>query len=172
MRKIGGMITPFASSPTHAPGMGDGSSVDEGSPKRHDTPAVSAGSHSGPTARAAGPGHDRYSATPTQTLLPIASTSLGITPLSVSVSSGSAAASNRTLKHQLPALSSPVAAKRRNSSLVQDFSTTTEVLYSYSGLEGCPGEDTNDAGMRSYCSYCLRVASTVHFSQNRPLGFR
>jgi hypothetical protein len=140
MRKIGGMISPFASSPTQVPGIGDSSSVDEGSPKRYDTPAVSAGPHNGPTARAAGPGHDRNSATPNQTILPIASTSSGITPLSVSVPPGSAAASNRTLKHQLPALSSPVAAKRRNSSLVQDFSTGTEVLYSYSGSDGCPGE--------------------------------
>jgi hypothetical protein len=172
MRKIGGMISPFASSPTQLPGIGDSSSIDEGSPKRHDTPAVSAGPQNGPTARAAGPGHDRNSATPNQTILPIASTSLGITPLSVSVPSGSAAASNRTLKHQLPALSSPVAAKRRNSSLVQDFSTGTEVLYSYSGSDGCPGEGIDHPRMLSYYSYCPRVASTICFSKCRPLGFR
>lgn len=152
VRKIGGIISPFSSSPTQAPGLVNNSSVDEISQKRYDTPGVSAAPYGASTARTAGPGHDSPSAIPTQTLLPTAAT-LKISPISISVPVGSASASNRVLKQQLPALSSPVAAKRRNSSMVQDFSTATEVLYSYSGSEGCPGQGINHT---EFCS-CIIV---------------
>jgi hypothetical protein len=161
MRKIGGMISPFSSSPTQVPGVVDNCSMDDNSPKRHDTPAVSAGPHSASSTHAPGPGHDNSSAIPNQILQPIVTTPLGISP--ILVSPVTAAVSNRTLKQQLPALSSPSPTKRRNSCMVQDFSTATEVLYSYSGSEGCPGKETNHTEIFCNCSYCLRVASLICF---------